>query len=174
MSCCSHTITYDEAIEKNRKNFEDPQQLGDAIFLVEMKSANLLHLELLQTAAQAGYSSELVNLGKEEIGAFKTVAQDLTEVARGEEARLPTEMSKDHEARLAAIRETPRQEIDRAVITELRKLSEAAMSQLKLMATEGSDPDVRAFAARKIGTLRVHLARVIEVEEGLLTTVKAE
>ena len=97
MSCCSHTITYDEAIEKNRKNFEDPQQLGDAIFLVEMKSANLLHLELLQTAAQAGYSSELVNLGKEEIGAFKTVAQDLTEVARGEEARVPTEMSKDHE-----------------------------------------------------------------------------
>ena len=56
----------------------------------------------------------------------------------------------------------------------MRKLSEAAMSQLKLMATEGSDPDVRAFAARKIGTLRVHLARVIEVEEGLLTTVKAE
>lgn len=174
LSCCSNTTTYDEAIEKNRNNFEDPQQLGDAIFLVEMKSVNLLHLELLQIAAQSGYASELVNLGKEEIGSFKTIAQDLTEVARGEEVRLPTKMSGDHETRLAGIREAPRQDIDRAIITELRKLNEAALGQLTLMATEGSDPDVRAFAARKIGTLRVHLARVIDVEDGLLTTVKGE
>ncbi len=171
-SACSNTTTYDEALEKNRENIEDPQRLGDAVFLVEMKSLNMFQLQLLQIADQSGYSSELVNLGKEDINSFKTIAEDLTAVARSEEVRLPTEMSNDHEARLAVIRETPRQEIDRAVITELRETNEGALKQLTTIATEGSDPDVRAFAARKIGALRTHLQRVIDVEKGLLTTVK--
>ena len=174
LPCCSNTTTYDEAIQKNRGNFEDPQRLGDAIFLVEMKSLNMFQLALLQLAGQSGYASEVVNLGKEDINLFKTIAQDLTEVARGVEVRLPTEMSQDHHSRLAVIRETPRQDFDRAVVTELRKINEAALGQLTLMATEGSDPDVRAFAARKIGTVRTHLKRVIQVEDGLLTTVRRE
>ncbi len=174
LSCCSNTTTYDEAIQKNRGNFEDPQRLGDAIFLVEMRSLNMFQLALLQLAGQSGYASEVVNLGKEDTNLFKTIAQDLTEVARSEEVRLPTEMSQDHASRLAVIRETPRQDFDRAVITELRKINEAALGQLTLMATEGSDPDVRAFAARKIGTIRTHLKRVVQVEDGLLTTVRAE
>jgi putative membrane protein len=171
---CSNTKTYEEAMEENRERIEEPARLGDAQFLVEIKSLNMFQLELLKIAHESGYSSEMVNLGKDNISPFQTLDTDLTDVAKKEKFRLPTELSESHAARLAAVKEASRQEIDQKIIAEMGKINSEVLQKFTAQATEGSDPDVRAFAARKIGALRAHSEAVRRVEEGLLTTVKDE
>ncbi len=171
---CSNTMTYEEAMEANRNRIEEPERLGDAQFLVEIKSHNMFQLELLNLANESGYSSEMVNLGKDNIGPFQTLDTDLTDVAKKEKFRLPTELSESHASRLAAVKGASRQEIDQMIIAELARSNSEVLQKFTSHATEGYDPDVRAFAARKIGALRAHHDAIRKVEEGLLTTVKEE
>ena len=171
---CSNTKTYEEAMQENRDRIEEPARLGDAQFLVEVKSLNMFQLELLRLADASGYSSEMVNLGKDNIGPFQTLDTDLTDVAKKEKFRLPTELSENHASRLTAVKEASRQEIDQMIIAEMAKTNAEALQKFTAQATEGHDPDVRAFAARKIGALRAHNDAIRTVEERLLTTVKGE
>lgn len=169
---CSNTMTYEEAMQENRDRIEEPELLGDAQFLVEIKSLNLFHVELLKLASESGYSSEVVNLGKDNISPFQTLDTDLTDVAKKEKFRLPTEMSPDHSTRLSAVKNATRQEIDQMIVSELTRINGETLEKFTAHATEGHDPDVRAFAARKIGALRAHNDEIKKVEERLLTTVK--
>jgi putative membrane protein len=174
MSSCSNVTTYEEAMELNRKKIDDAERLNDAQFLVEIKSLNMFQLELLKLANKNGYSSEIVNLGKDNIGPFTTMDSDLTNVAKKEKFRLPTEMSEDHQARLQRLTKTQRQEIDQRIIEEIKISNDQTLQKFTAQATEAFDPDIRAFAARKIGALRAHNINIKKVEEGLLTTVKDE
>lgn len=171
---CSNTMTYEEAMEANRNRIDEPARLGDAEFLVEVKSLNMFQLELLRLANESGYSSEMVNLGKDNIESFQTLDTDLTDVAKREKFRLPTELSESHASRLAAVKNASRREIDNMIVDEMSKSNSEALQKFTTHATEGSDPDVRAFAARKIGGLRAHNDAIKKVEEGLLTTVNEE
>ena len=161
-------------MQENRERIEEPERLGDAQFLVEIKSLNMFQLELLKVAKERGYSSEMVTLGKDNIGPFQTLDTDLTDVAKKEKFRLPTELSEDHASRLAAVKEASRQQIDQMIVAEMGKINSEALQNFTSQATEGHDADVRAFAARKIGALRAHNEAIQRVEEGLLTTVKEE
>lgn len=161
-------------MQENRERIEEPARLGDAQFLVDIKSLNMFQLELLRLADASGYSSEMVNLGKDNIAPFQTLDTDLTDVAKQEKFRLPTELSENHAARLTAVKEASRQEIDQLIIAEMAKINAEALQKFTAQATEGHDADVRAFAARKIGALRAHNDAIRKVEERLLTTVKDE
>lgn len=171
---CSNSKTYDDAMQENRDRIEEPGRLGDALFLVEIRSLIMFQLELLKVAAESGYSAELVNLGKDNIEPFQTLDNDVVDVAKKEKFRLPTEMSEDHIARLAAVKRASRQEIDQMLVSEMAKANSEAVQKLTAQATEGSDPDVRAFAARIIGALRVHNDSIRRVKDGLLTSFRRD
>src|SRR5690606_6155759 len=87
---CSNSKTYDDAMQENRDRIEEPGRLGDALFLVEIRSLIMFQLELLKVAAESGYSAELVNLGKDNIEPFQTLDNDVVDVAKKEKFRLPT------------------------------------------------------------------------------------
>jgi putative membrane protein len=171
---CSSSTSYDEAMEINRRNIDDHLRIEDAVFLVDSYSLEMFQAELLRISGTAGYSSDVVTLGNENAGPFKTMQEELIDLAKREKIRLPNELKPEHEQQLQALKSSARTDFDHKVIDLLKETNLEEVRNYTLKATEAHDPDVRAFAARKLGQLRAHSAAIQKVEDRLLTTVKEE
>jgi putative membrane protein len=168
MISCSTETSYDDALQKNSDRIEDVKRLDDAKFLVEQKSLNILQHHLILLASSSGYSSAVVNFGKAHETFFADMGKDIDRLAKDENFQLPTEMSIDHQTTFKQIKNSTRAQLDQQLISALKEISAGQKKTYTLNASEGSDPDVRAFAARKIGSIRSLEQSIIDVEKGLL------
>jgi putative membrane protein len=168
MLSCSTETSYEDALQENHERIEDAKRLDDARFLVEEKSLNILQGELIALASSSGYSSAVVDFGKAHVTFFNDVGKDIDRLAKDESIELPTEMSIAHHATFSQIENSTRAQFDQQLISALRKINASQKNTYISKASEASDPDVRAFAARKIGSIRSLEQSIIEVEKGLL------
>lgn len=165
---CSNETSYEDALEENDDRIEDAKRLDDAKFLVDEKSLNILQCQFIDLASSSGYSSAVVNFGKAHITFFNDMGKDIDRIAKDESFELPTEMSIDHQATFSQIKNSTRAKFDHQLISALKEINANQKRTYILKASEASDPDVRAFAARKIGSIRSLEQSIIDVEEDLL------
>jgi putative membrane protein len=165
---CANETSYQDALQGNDNRIEDAKRLDDARFLVEEKSLNILQHQLMDLASSSGYSAAVVNFGKAHVTFLNDMGKDIDRIAKDESFELPTEMSIDHQATFSQIEKSTRAQLDQLLISALKKINTNQKKTYILKASEASDPDVRAFAARKIGSIRSLEQSVIEVEKGLL------
>lgn len=167
---CSGDHNYEEAMAKNRERISEPEKFEDAAFLVEAKSVNMLQIELLELASTSGYASAVVTLGKRNLEIQNTLREDLRQIAKGKNIVLPASMSEQHQTLLKHVAESGRDEFDQRFITILKRVNEEITTQYTAMATNAYDPDIRAFAARKLDVLRTNAKDIATVEKELLKT----
>lgn len=167
---CSPDISYQEAMDRNRRKIEDPERLGDATFLVEAKSLNMLEVKLAELATKSGYASAIVNLAKVHLDHHRNMEEDLEDVARKEKITLPASMNDKHTAEYHDVAKADRQDFDKRFIAVMKAINDENTQQYLKMATEARDADVRAFAARKLDMFRTHAEQMEKVENELLNT----
>jgi putative membrane protein len=168
MLSCSNETSYQDALQGNEDRIEDATRLDDAKFLVEEKSLNILQRKLIDLASSSGYSAAVVDFGKAHVTFFNDIGKDIDRIAKDESFELPTEMSIDHQATFSQIENSTRALFDQQLISTLKEINSSQKRTYISKASEASDPDVRAFAARKIGSIRSLEQSIIEVEKGLL------
>jgi hypothetical protein len=156
---CSGDVSYKEALEENREEIEDPKTRADANFLVEAKSLAILNTKIFTLASDSAYSSVLVEFARRHKEAQEEMESDLRKLGRDKDIKLPSEMSEEH-----------RQEFDRSFIRISKRINEENEGLYSRNATGANDPDIRAFAARKLDQLEANLREVGKVEEQLLQT----
>lgn len=169
-SSCSSKLTFQEALEKNRREFESREQRDDAEFLVEAQSLNLLLLALDDLALERGYSAALVDMVRENRKDHEKVASDLSKLERRKDVSLPTEMSAEHQRSFEEAEEADRTEFDRDLVRILKYINRENEYKYENEAKEAHDDDIRSFAARRLGMFDVHEKRLDKVEDGLLRT----
>lgn len=170
LTSCSGDVSYKEALEENREEIEDPKTLEDANFLVESKSLNILATKLSALASDSGYSSALVSFARSHSEEHKEMEEDLKDLANEKDITLPSEMSEEHKALFYQLSSATRQEFDRNFIEIIKKINEENKSLYTRNATGANDPDIRAFAARKLDPLKANLESISKIEEQLLQT----
>jgi putative membrane protein len=170
IASCSQDLTYQEAMNKNRRQIEDPGKLDDATFIVDAQSLNLLEVRLTELATTTGYASAIVDLAKKNLNDHKRMAEEIDDLARRERISIPSEMNEKHEAEYHEVAKADRQDFDKGFIASIKQINDENTQRFLVMATEAKDADVRAFAARKLDMLRTHAQRMEEVERQLLNT----
>lgn len=170
VAACSNPVSYERAIEINEKRIDDEKKRVDARFLVHNKSSFMLQQELMKIAASEGYASAVVTLGKTSKERLEEALDDLKGVANSEDIDLPDEMSLEHQQMLAQVKQAGKAEIDQRLLKVLLQLSEEDRSRFSFRATEAADPDVRAYAARKIGMMREYVQQLESVGAALMNT----
>ncbi|HEX6171058.1 MAG TPA: DUF4142 domain-containing protein [Chitinophagaceae bacterium] len=165
---CSQETTYEDALQSNKTEIEEVERLDDAKFLVAEKSLNILQRQLMQLASTSGYSSVVVDFGKASAKLFDDMGNDIDRLAKDENIDVPTQMASEHQALLSQIENSSRGQFDRQLIFTLKEISAGQERQYALKASEASDPDIRAFAARKIGLIRTVDQAIRDVEKRLL------
>lgn len=168
MAGCSGDVSYEEALDENQQDIEDPKTVEDARFLVEAKSLNLLGIKLAELAADSGYSSALVEFAGAHLEQDENMAEDLKDLARKKNLTLPTEMSAAHESLYYELSSASRKDFDGTYVRIARNINSESKSLYSRHATDANDPDIRAFAARKVGELEANLQEIKKIEEQLI------
>lgn len=172
LQSCSGEMSYEDAIARIEEKEDDPARRQDAKLLIDMKNHALAEQKLLDLGAKQGYSSAVVDLAKQSQERIKTLLEDLNDVSGKEDVKMPVTMSDSYEAKIESVSDADRAEFDAAFIREL-KIANSQLSQMFFVnATEAGDPDIRAFAARKVEDVRAFTFKIEEVEKSLLTTVQ--
>lgn len=167
---CSGDATYKEALEKNREEIEDPKTREDANFLVEAKSLAILNSKIFGLAADSGYSSAVVEFAQKHQESHEQMEKDLKDLAKDKDITLPSEMSEEHKAMFYQLSTGSRQDFDRSFIRISKRINDENRSLYTRNATGANDPDIRAFAARKLDHLEENAKAVAKIEEQLLQT----
>ena len=169
-AACSGDATYKEALEENREEIEDPKTREDANFLVEAKSLAILNTKIYTLAADSGYSSALVEFAGKHKETHEEMEKDLNDLAKDKGIKLPSEMSEEHNAMYYQLSTATREEFDRGFVRITKRINDDSRSLFNRNATGANDPDIRAFAARKLDQLQANSAAVNEIEKQLLQT----
>jgi putative membrane protein len=167
---CSSTLTYQEAVNDNRKNLGTQKQQADAEFLVDAQSFNLLEKELNQLAIRNGYSADLVKFARANQKAHKKLEAELEKLANAEKIKLPVTMKSEHANIIQELVAVERTDFDRRFVEVLREVNSDNERMYEASATDANDADIRGFAARKLGLYRSNRDALAAVDEGLLQT----
>lgn len=165
---CGSSLTYNEAIEKNNENYSSEGERQDSKFLVDAKSYSLLIEQLGQIGADRGYAVVVQNYGNKIKQDHNQLNEQLKELSKNENIKLPSQMNDQHKQMLDDLKNTVRQEFDKKFIRTVERAYEDNIELFKNIATKGSDDDIRAFAAKKLSMLRINEDRADELEDELI------
>lgn len=170
LGACAGNLSYQQAMDKNRRSLESMEKLEDAQFLVEAQSLNLLEQRANELAMQKGYSAAVVNFAKKNADAYEDFGDDLAKVARKEKIKLPAEMKSEHAQKLDELSSIARSDFDSRFIDILEEINDEHTELFEQQASEANDDDVRGFAANKLGMLRSNLEDMSRVDDELMQT----
>ncbi len=170
LSGCSSSLSYQEAMNKNRKSLESMERLEDANFLVEARSFNLLEKKVNELAQEKGYSADLVRYSKSEFEEQSKLEKALLKVARKEKIRVPGEMKTEHERLYQDLVSSARSEFDDRYVDILERVNAEHANLFAEQASEAHDTEIRAFAARELGMLRANKDDLAKMEDQLMRT----
>jgi putative membrane protein len=170
MQSCGGTLSYQQAVTKNRKNIEELKRLDDAMFLVEAKSYSLLESKLYELAKEKGYSAAVVELSREFSEKRRNMERELNKVARKEKVSVPVGMKGEHQRIYDRVASTARSDFDPYFLQTLRRITEESEAMYSNHASAGSDAEIRAFAAKRVGIFRNNQDDISRVDNELLQT----
>ena len=144
--------------------------IEDATFLVESKSRSMLAIELLTLATASGYSSAVVSFAKQTLPEHQKLNEEIEDLSDEKNITLPDALSDGHQKLLSELTSVSRQDFDRTFSGIMSRINDENNSIFTTKATRASDPDIRAFAARKLDLLRAHSKLLSEMQSQLLDT----
>lgn len=170
MSSCAGNLSYQQALDKNRRTLESMEKLEDAQFLVEAQSLNLLQQRANELAMEKGYSAAVVSFAKKNADAYEDFGDDLAKVARKAKIKIPSEMKSEHAQKLDELSSIARSDFDSRFIDILEEINDEHTDLFEEQASEANDDNVRGFAANKLGMLRSNLEDMSRVDDELMQT----
>lgn len=169
---CSSNLTYQAAMDKNRRNISELSKLQDANFLVDVSSYNQLGKRVAELGVERGYSSVLVNLAKEKTEEFNDMEKEINKLARKKKIKVPGQMKAEHKMMYDRLSTSAQAEFDSEFVNILQDVNEEQTGLYEEKSSGADDADVRAFAARNLGFLRRHADEIAKVNDQLMHTYR--
>ena len=126
-------------------------------FMVKAAQANMAEVELGKLAAEKGQSDEVKRYGQHMVDDHGKANKELQDLAQQEGATLPTYTDKAHQAAKARLEKLSGEAFDRAFATQMVKDHQLAVGLFRSQSRAGSDPEVKAWAAKMLPNLEEHL-----------------
>jgi putative membrane protein len=169
-SGCSSNLSYQAAMEKNRRNISEISKLEDANFLTEAASYNLLEKQIAELGIERGYSSALVSHAREKAEEFRDMEREINKLARKKKIKVPGDLKSDHKIIYDRLTSSAKAEFDSEYIAAMEKVNDEHIELYREKSSEADDADVRSFAARNLGFLRRHADEIARVDDQLMHT----
>jgi putative membrane protein len=129
---------------------------SDRKFLMEAAMGGMAEVELGHRAIQTGQSDTVKQFGQRMVDDHSKANAELTTVASGKGITLPAEIDAKHRAAMARMARLSGANFDRAYAKEMLSDHNKDVALFKKQAETGTDPDLKAFAAKTLPTLEEH------------------
>lgn len=129
----------------------------DQKFLMDAAMGGLMEVELGRWAAQKGTSTEVKDFGRRMVDDHSKANMELKQLASTKGVTLPTELDEKHQRNVSKISRLTGAEFDRAYSKMMLGDHEDDVKDFEKQSTDGTDADLKAFAAKTLPTLQEHL-----------------
>ena len=129
----------------------------DEKFASDAASGSLFEMEAGKLAVQKASSQHVKEFGQTMIDDHGKASQELKTLAASKNIKLPEEMSQKHRQDLEKLSQYSGAEFDKNYMEMMVKDHKKDVSEFRKQAKGGKDPDLRAWAAKKVPALEEHL-----------------
>jgi putative membrane protein len=134
-----------------------PPPAADEDFVMQAAKAGKIEVELGQLAAKKGLSAAVKSFGRRMVTDHTAAGNKLKLLAAKKNIVLPSEMDSEGRDALQRLSALSGKEFDRAYMEMMVSDHEKAVSDFQTEANTGAEAEVKAFAAKTLPTLKLHL-----------------
>jgi putative membrane protein len=129
----------------------------DRDFLMDAAMGGMMEVELGRMATQQGMSEAVKQFGQRMVDDHSKANQELMSLAQSKGITLPTTMDDKHHKDMQKLSAMSGADFDRAYSKMMQSDHKKDVSEFEKQSTRGTDPDLKAFAAKTLPTLQEHL-----------------
>jgi putative membrane protein len=133
---------------------------ADRKFMMEAAEGGMMEVALGRLAQDKASNSDVKSFGQMMVTDHTQTNGELQALAQKKGVTLPAEKPSHHQATLSKLSGEP---FDRAYIKLMQADHQKDVAEFQKQSQSGSDPELKAFAAKTLPTLQKHLTRVNEV-----------
>lgn len=110
-------------------------------------------------------SAEVKRFAQQTITDHTRANNDLKEIADGKSVALPTDTHNEQKDLLEKLSKLSGADFDKAYVKAMVDDHEKDVEEFKAQAEDGTDPDIKAFAAKNLPALQAHLDMIKGIED---------
>lgn len=170
ISGCSKNLNYSKSVDRNQKKFIDEGRSEEALFLVKVKSLNLLMKKISVYTENTGYARSVVDFAQTIKNDHFLLDTQLELLAASQGIYLPGSMSGDHWNIYNSLRNASKEEFDEQFLKEVKLTHERLISEFKHFAIHAKSDAIRSFASKKLEKVQEHMEQSEKIVSQLLET----
>ncbi len=151
------TDSAEVAEEQNEAKMATDDGEDDADFLVKAASGGMLEVQLGQMAQEKASSQSVKDFGKQMVTDHTKANEELKALAAQKNITLPTTVSNDHQEHIDKLAKLSGTEFDEEYMQLMTKDHHKDVALFEEAAEDAKDPDIKAFAAKTLPTLKTHM-----------------
>jgi putative membrane protein len=133
---------------------------GDLAFMNDAAPGGLAEVELGKLAAQKAQSAEVKAFAQKMVEDHSKAGEELKQLASQKKVTLPTEILPKHKEIVEKLSKLSGADFDREYVKAMVADHEKDVTAFNSVAIGATDADVKAFAAKTLPTLKMHLEMI--------------
>ena len=130
---------------------------ADNAFVIKAAQANMAEVELGRVAAEKAMRDEVKKFGQMMVEDHTKAGDELKTIATQKNVTWPTEIDREHKALQSKLSGLSGAEFDRAYMQAMVDGHKKVAADVRKESTSGKDSDVKAWAAKTLPTVEMHL-----------------
>jgi len=144
----------------------------DKNFIMEAAVGGMEEVELGRLATQKGSSDAVKQFGQKMVDDHSAANAELTELAKSKSLNVPAELDAKHKADVAKFSKLSGAAFDKAYSKAMLDDHNKDVAAFEQQSVSGTDPDLKAFAAKTLPTLKTHLEMAKALNAKPVTAIK--
>ena len=173
-ACNSNKKASSDSVENAENANENKEDQGAAVpkeddteFAVKAASGGLLEVELGKLAEEKGRSANVKEFGAQMVKDHSKANAELKALAASKNITIPSTPGEDQQKDIADIRKLSGAEFDKKYISYMKDDHEEDVKEFKKAADDSKDADLKAFAAKTLPVLQMHLEMVKTIDKSI-------
>ena len=146
-----------------------PARRDDRAFAMEVAQNGIAEIALARLAARNAQSADVKRFAQRVITDHTKVGNEVKQIASSKGITLPVDMKAEQKATVARLTTLKGAEFDREFITVMAESHDKSVTAFQEVARDGTDPDIKAFAAKTLPTLQEHQKMAHDIHGKLST-----
>lgn len=161
------TETTEIAKDANEEKFDDTKLEDDTEFAVEAANGSMLDVQLGQLALKNGTSAAVRDFGGMMVKDHGAANEELKAIAQSKNITLPAAINEDAKKMYDDLATKKGADFDKAYIEMMEDHHEKAINKFEEQAKDGNSPELKAFAAKVLPTLKSHKEKADALENAM-------
>ena len=143
--------------------FADGPSAADKKFVMKAAQGGMTEVDLGKLASSQGSSQDVKDFGAKMVTDHGQANSELMSIAQGKGLTVPDKLDAKHQGMVDKMQAMSGADFDKAYVAAMLKAHKADDALFMKEASDGTDPDIKAFAAKTDQVVKMHLSMIEDI-----------